>query len=142
MVFRHLACFAVSFSVQSPGQAVAADPPSIADLGAVREVEHAAEVEADQEVTVYQSAPTTSVKASRKAATKARTNRGGRINDDGARPEEETTKNERDLGNTTASTSERRRDPMDLIVINGKRCANEVGHLFLRAGVGREVEVH
>lgn len=30
---------------------------------------------------------------------------------------------------------------MDL-VITGKRCANEVGHLFLRAGVDREVEVH
>ena len=129
--------------MQSPEQAVGADPPSIAVLGAVREPEHAAEVEAeaDQEVTAYQSALTTSVEASRKAATKAQTNRGGRINDDEARPEEETTRNECDLGNTTASTSERRRDLMDLIVINGKRCANEVGHLFLRAGVDREVGV-
>lgn len=140
--FLNLACFAVSFLVQSPEQAVGADPPSFAVLGAVREAEHAAEVEADQGVTAYQSALTTTVEASRKAATKVQTNRGGRINDDEARPEEETTKNERDLGNTTASTSERRRDPMDLIVINGKRCVNEVGHLSLRAGVDREVEVH
>ena len=135
--FLNLVCFAVCFSVQSPGQAVGADPRSIAVLGAVRAAEHAAEVEADQEVTAYQLALTTSVEASRKAATKAQTNRGGRINDGEARPEKETTKNERNLGDTTGSTSERN----DLIVINGKRCANEVGHLFLRAGVDREVEV-
>ena len=120
-------------------QAVGADPPLIADLGAVRAAEHTAEVEAeaDQEVTAYQSALRKSVEASRKVATKAQTNRGGKINDGEARPEEETTKNERNLGDTTASTSERR----DLIVTNGKRCVNEVGHLFLRAGVDREVEV-
>lgn len=127
-------------NVQSPEQAVGADPQSIAVLGAVQKAEHAAEVEADQEVTAYQSALTTSVEVNQKAATKAGRSIGGKINDDEARPEEETRKNERNLGNTTASTSERRRDPMDLIVTNGKRC--EVGHLFLRAGVDREVEVH
>lgn len=136
LFFLNLACFAVSFSVQSPEQAVGVDPPSTAVLGAVRKAEHAVEVEADQEVTAYQSAPTTSVEANRKVATKAERSRGGETNDDEARPEEETRKNERDLGNTTASTSERRLDPMDL------KCTIEVDHLFLRAGVDREVEVH
>ena len=139
--FRNLACVALSFSVQSPEQVVAADLPSIVILGAVREAERAAEVEADQKVSAYQLALTTSVEASRKAATKARTKNGGKVNDDGARPEEETRKNERHLGNTTATTSERRGDLMELIVISGKRRANEVGHPILRAGVDREVEV-
>jgi len=141
LFFFNLACFAVSFSVLFPEQAGAADPLSIVVLGAVREAAHAAEVEADQKVTAYRLALTTLVEANRKAATKVQTNRRGSINDDGARPEEETTKNERDLGNTTATTSERRRDPMDLIDINEKRRANEVGHLSLKAAVDRVVEV-
>lgn len=141
LFFFNLVCFAVSFSVLFPEQAGAADPLSIVVLGAVREAAHAAEVEADQKVTAYRLALTTLVEANRKAATKVQTNRRGSINDDGARPEEETTKNERDLGNTTATTSERRRDPMDLIDINEKRRANEVGPLSLRAAVDRVVEV-
>lgn len=128
-------------SVRSLEQAVAADPPSIAALGAVREARHAAEVEADQGVTAYQSVPTILAEASRKAAMKAQTNGKGGVNDDGARSEEERTKNERDLGNTTATTSERRRDLTDLIVINETRRANEVGLLILRAKVDHEVEV-
>lgn len=135
-------CF-INISVQSREQAVAADPPSIAALGAVREAPHVAEVEADQGVTAgaYQSVLTILAEAKQKAATKAQTNEKGRVNDDGARSEEETTKNERDLGNTTATTSERKRDPTDLTVINEKRRAIEVDRLILRAEVDREVEV-
>lgn len=135
-------CF-INISVQSREQAVAADPPSIAALGAVREALYVAEVEADQGVTAgaYQSVLTILAEAKQKAATKAQTNEKGRVNDDGARSEEETTKNERDLGNTTATTSERKRDPTDLTVINEKRRAIEVDRLILRAEVDREVEV-
>ena len=139
--------FLFIISVQSLEQAVVADLPSLAALGAVRQVRHAVEVEAkaeaeaDPEVTAYQSARTMSAGARRKAATKAQTNGKAGVNDDGARPEEGTTINENDLGNTTATTSERRQDLTGIIVISEKRYANEVDLLILKAEVDREVGV-
>ena len=49
--------------------------------------------------------------------------------------------NDHDLGNTTAITCERRRDLTELIVINGKRRANEVYRRILVAEVDHEVGV-
>lgn len=79
--------------------------------------------------------------ARRKAATKAQINEEAGVNDDGARPEEGTTINENGPGNTTATTSERRRDLTGITVINEKRHANEVDLHILKAEVDREVGV-
>lgn len=126
---------------QAPEEAVAADRQSIAVLGVVREAEHAAEVGADQEATAYRLALTISAEASLTVAMKARRNRRGltRVNDDEARAEEGTKKDERVLGNMTASTFGRSRELMlVLIVISGKRRGNEVGRRCHGAEVDHE----
>lgn len=108
-------------NVQSLEEIAEVDLPSITALGAGREVQLPAEVEVDQEVTACRSAPTTSAEVTPKAATKARKNRKRRVNDEGARPEEGTMKNDHDLGNTTVTTCKRKGELTELLVTNGRR---------------------
>ena len=124
-------------AVQFPGEIAEADLPYITDLGAGQEVRRQAEVEADQEVTACRSAPTTLAEVTQRAATKVRKKRKRRINEEGARPEEETMKNDHDLGNTTVTTCERKRELTELIVTNGRR--REVGRRILVVEVGHGV---
>lgn len=133
-------CFVSFFfltAVQFPGEIAEADLPYITDLGAGQEVRRQAEVEADQEVTACRSAPTTLAEVTQRAATKVRKKRKRRINEEGARPEEETMKNDHDLGNTTVTTCERKRELTELIVTNGRR--REVGRRILVVEVGHGV---
>ena len=124
-------------AVQFPGEIAEADLPYITALGAGQEVRRQAEVEADQEVTACRSAPTTLAEVTQRAATKVRKKRKRRINEEGARPEEETMKNDHDLGNTTVTTCERKRELTELIVTNGRR--REVGRRILVVEVGHGV---
>lgn len=134
-------CFVSFFffltAVQFPGEIAEADLPYITALGAGQEVRRQAEVEADQEVTACRSAPTTLAEVTQRAATKVRKKRKRRINEEGARPEEETMKNDHDLGNTTVTTCERKRELTELIVTNGRR--REVGRRILVVEVGHGV---
>ena len=142
-LFPSLVFFLVLFrfffltAVQFPGEIAEADLPYITALGAGQEVQRQAEVEADQEVTVCRSAPTTLAEVTQRAATKVRKKRKRRINEEGARPEEETMKNDHDLGNTTVTTCERKRELTELIVTNGRR--REVGRRILVVEVGHGV---
>ena len=139
LVFLFLFCFVCFFltAVQFPGEIAEADLPYITALGAGQEVRRQAEVEADQEVTACRSAPTTLAEVTQRAATKVRKKRKRRINEEGARPEEETMKNDHDLGNTTVTTCERKRELTELIVTNGRR--REVGRRILVVEVGHGV---
>ena len=142
-LFPSLVSFFVLFrfffltAVQFPGEIAEADLPYITALGAGQEVRRQAEVEADQEVTACRSAPTTLAEVTQRAATKVRKKRKRRINEEGARPEEETMKNDHDLGNTTVTTCERKRELTELIVTNGRR--REVGRRILVVEVGHGV---
>lgn len=139
LLFFFLFCFVFFFltAVQFPGEIAEADLPYITALGAGQEVRRQAEVEADQEVTACRSAPTTLAEVTQRAATKVRKKRKRRINEEGARPEEETMKNDHDLGNTTVTTCERKRELTELIVTNGRR--REVGRRILVVEVGHGV---